>query len=170
MYKHILIPTDGSALSREAVEYGVRLTKAIDAKVDLLTVTEPFHVFSLEVDQLEDTRESYRRHMTERATRILSEAEAVAAAAGVRYNKVHLEDDQPYRAIIRTAEEHGCDLIVMASHGRRGVSALVLGSETMKVLTHSNIPVLVYRLGRQTEADSNQYREVAPETRSAELV
>lgn len=169
MYKHILIPTDGSALSQEAVEHGVRLAKVIGAKVALLTVTEPFHIFSFEVDQLEDTRESYRKHSTENATRILSKAEAIAASAGVSYNKIHVEADQPYLAIIRAAEEHRCDLIVMASHGRRGVSALVLGSETVKVLTHSAIPVLVCRLKMEATMPSHR-SETARENAPAELV
>ena len=145
MYRQVLIPTDGSPLSEEAVRHGVALAADLSAKVVFLTVTEPFHAFSLRVDQVEDTPDSYRTHMYERATRILGEAATVADAAGVAHETVHVEEDQPYRAIIRTAEEKACDLIAMASHGRRGVSALVLGSETVKVLTHSNIPVLVYR-------------------------
>jgi nucleotide-binding universal stress UspA family protein len=145
MYHHILIPTDGSPLSDEAVRHGVELAADTGAKILFLTVTEPFHTFSLGIDQVEDTRGSYGAHMLERAARILQGAGAVATASGVPYETTHSEDDQPYRAIIRTAEESGCDLIAMASHGRRGVSALVLGSETVKVLTHSTIPVLVYR-------------------------
>jgi nucleotide-binding universal stress UspA family protein len=83
----------------------------------------------------------------------------------VAFKSQHVEDDQPYRAIIRTAQENGCDLIAMASHGRRGVSALVLGSETQKVLTHSAIPVLVYRAAAAAsleERSDNQETEIAP--------
>ena len=145
MYKHLLIPTDGSSLSEEAVTHGVALAAETGAKVTFLTVVEPFHTFSLGVAQLEETRDTYRKHMQERATRILAEAVKVAAAAGVAHESIQMEDEHPYLAIIRTAEQKGCDLIAMASHGRRGVSALVLGSETVKVLTHSAIPVLVYR-------------------------
>lgn len=145
MFHHVLIPTDGYPRSMEAVIHGVELAKGTGARVSILTVTEPFHVFSLGVDQLEDRPDEYRRHMKERAGRILAEAADVAAAAGVPHEEIHVEDDQPYRAIIRAAGERGCDLIVMASHGRRGLSALVLGSETVKVLTHSSVPVLVYR-------------------------
>ena len=147
MYHHILIPTDGSLLSAEAIRHGVELAKDTNADITFLTVTEPFHVFSLEVDQVEDTPAQYRTHAKERAQRALGEAVATARAAEVSCEAVHVEDDQPYRAIIRTAQEKGCDLIAMASHGRRGLSALVLGSETLKVLTHSAIPVLVYRAG-----------------------
>ena len=145
MYKHLLIPTDGSPLSDEAVRHGVALAAETGAKVCFLTVVEPFHTFSLGVDQLEETPETYGRRMQERAARILAGAARAAAAAGLSQEAIQVEDDQPYQAIIRTAEQKGCDLIAMASHGRRGVSALVLGSETVKVLTHSTIPVLVYR-------------------------
>jgi nucleotide-binding universal stress UspA family protein len=145
MYKHLLIPTDGSPLSKEAVRQGVALAAETGAQVTFLTVTEPFHTLSLAADQLEDTPRTYRDHMLERAARSLAEAAQFALAAGVKRETIHVEDDQPYRAIIRTAEENDCDLIAMASHGRRGASALILGSETLKVLTHSTTPVLVYR-------------------------
>jgi nucleotide-binding universal stress UspA family protein len=145
MYDHILIATDGSSLSVRAVDHGVNLAKALDAKVCLLTVSERFHIFSLDADQLEDTPSSFKRHMREHARQTLSEASQLAAATGVEATAVHLEDSEPYQAIIRTAESRRCDLIVMASHGRSGVSALLLGSETMKVLAHSKIPVLVVR-------------------------
>jgi nucleotide-binding universal stress UspA family protein len=165
MYKHVLIPTDGSALSGEAISYGAQLAKVLGAKVTVLTVGEPFHVFSLEVDQLEDTPDEYGRHASERAARILAEAEALALAAGVTAQTIRIEDDQPYRAIIAAAEKNRCDLIVMASHGRRGISALVLGSETTKVLTHSTIPVLVYRSKAAASRPERRAREAA----SAEL-
>jgi nucleotide-binding universal stress UspA family protein len=142
MYRHILIPTDGSPLSDEAVTHGVALAAETGARVSFLTVTEPFHTFSFGVDQLEDTPETYRTHMKDRATGILIKADKVAEAARVTHDVVHVEDDQPYRAIIHVAEQKGCDLIAMASHARRGVSAMVLGSETVKVLTHSTVPVL----------------------------
>jgi nucleotide-binding universal stress UspA family protein len=145
MYNHLLVPTDGSPLSEEAIRQGVEFAAGTGARVSFLTVTEPFHTFSFEVDQLEDTPDPYRKHMEERATRILTEADKIAEAARVAHDLIHVEDDEPYRAIIRTAEQKGCDLIAMASHGRRGVKAVVLGSETVKVLTHSTIPVLVYR-------------------------
>jgi nucleotide-binding universal stress UspA family protein len=145
MYSHILIPTDGSPLSAKAVDHGAMLAKMCGAKVSLITVTEPFHVFSLDADQLEDTPAEYKRHMKERATRTLAQAVDVVQGAGVSFDEIHADDDQPYEAIVRTADAKRCDLIVMASHGRRGVSALLLGSETTKVLTHSKIPVLVVR-------------------------
>src|SRR6516225_2692660 len=123
MHTHILIPTDGSDLSDEAIQYGTALAKAVNAKVTGVTVFTPFHFLSVE-------------------------PEMVADAAGVSCEVVHVEHEHPYKAIIDVANNKACDLIVMASHGRRGISAIVLGSETLKVLTHSTIPVLVYRASR----------------------
>jgi nucleotide-binding universal stress UspA family protein len=145
MYKSILIATDGSSLSARAVDHGTSLAKALGATVLLLTVSERFHVFALEAEQLEETSASFKEHMQKQAERTLSEAAEIARSVGVEARTVHLEDDAPYQAIIRTAESQRCDVIVMASHGRGGVSALLLGSETMKVLSHSKIPVLVVR-------------------------
>lgn len=145
MYKNILIATDGSSLSARAVEHGTSLAKALGAAVFLLTVTERFHVFALEPDQLEETSASFKEHMQRQAERTLSEAAVIALNLGIEATTLHMEDDAPYQAIIRTAENQRCDVIIMASHGRGGVSALLLGSETMKVLSHSKIPVLVVR-------------------------
>jgi nucleotide-binding universal stress UspA family protein len=143
MYTHILIPTDGSDLSRKAIRHGIALAKAVNAKVAAVTVSMPFHVFSVEPATVTDTPETYQKRMATIAAKYLGEV--VAAGAGVSCETVHVEHEHPYQAIIDTANRRGCDLIVMASHGRRGVSAIVLGSETVKVLTHSTIPVLVYR-------------------------
>jgi len=162
MFRHLLIPTDGSKLSNEAVRHGVDFAADAGAEILFITVTEPFHAFSLDVDQVEATRGSYIVHMRERAARILREASEVATAAGVICKTTHAEDDQPYRAIIRTAEENGCDLIAMSSHGRRGVSAVLLGSETVKVLTHSALPVLVYRA-----ADAAPQQQLQPRVEQA---
>ena len=145
MYKHILLPTDGSALSQNAVQYGVSLAKSVGAQVTGITVTEPFHVLAADAEMLTDTPESYKHRMKKLATKYLAQVKDAAAHAGVNCEGIEVENEHPYRAIIDTAKQKGCDLIVMASHGRRGLSAIVLGSETVKVLTHSSIPVLVYR-------------------------
>lgn len=145
MFKSILIATDGSELAGKAVASGVELARSLGAKVTVITVTEPFHALTLSAGQLEDTPASYREHVAEHVDKTLGGAAGMAKAAGVACETVHVEDDDPYRAIIGTAQARACDLIVMASHGRRGVSAVVLGSETLKVLTHSAIPVLVLR-------------------------
>ena len=145
MFKHILIPTDGSALSTTAIQNALQLARAVKAKVTVITVTEPFHIFSMDSVQLADTRSVYEKHAGEAAKRCLDAAKRQAETLGVECQAVHVEHAMPYKAIIDTAAEKGCDLIAMASHGRRGAAALVLGSETAKVLTHSTIPVLVYR-------------------------
>jgi nucleotide-binding universal stress UspA family protein len=150
MYRNILIPTDGSALSEMAIEYGVTLAKATNAKVTALTVSVPFNGLSLAQGIALD-REQYKEKTADLAAKYLSAAKDAAAAANVTCDLLHVEHDHPYRAIIETAKEKGCDVIVMSSHGRRGVAALVLGSETLKVLTHSSIPVLVFR-GQQPSA------------------
>ena len=129
----------------QAVTHAVALAKALNAKLTVVTVSEPFHVLAVDPILLTDTPESYKARAAAFAAEYLREVEDKAAASGVRCNNVHVDDEQPYRAIIDTATKNGCDLIVMASHGRRGVSAILLGSETVKVLTHTSIPVLVYR-------------------------
>jgi nucleotide-binding universal stress UspA family protein len=145
MYKHILIPTDGSELSQKAIDYGTALAKSVNAKVTVLTVSTPFHAFAVEPGLIIDTPERYQKRIAALATKYLNVAKEAAQAAGVSCETMHVEHDQPYLAIIETAARKSCDLIVMASHGRRGISAIVLGSETVKVLTHSTIPVLVFR-------------------------
>lgn len=145
MFKKILVATDGSALADLAVAQGISLAAQTRAEVTFLTVTEPFHFFTTEADQIADTEEEYAALMTARAGRIIGRAMDAAGAAEVTASGVHLEDDHPHEVIMATARREHCDLIVMASHGRGGLSALVLGSETMKVLTQSTIPVLVVR-------------------------
>ena len=127
MYKSILIATDGSSLSARAVDHGTNLAKTLGATVLLLTVSERFHVFAFEADQLEETSASFKEHIQKQAERTLSEAAEIARSVGVEATTLHMEDDAPYQAIIRTAEGQRCDLIVMASHGRGGVSALLPG-------------------------------------------
>ena len=145
MYKNILIPTDGSELAGKAVQHGVNLAKYLGAKVTVLTVTTPYHIFTLETKMVEDTPDEYAKHVQADAAKLLASAANAAKAAGVPCDTVRVEHEQVYQAIIDTAKSKGCDLIVMASHGRRGISAIVLGSVTVKVLTHSRIPVLVHR-------------------------
>ena len=145
MHRHILIPTDGSALSQAAVEYGVALAKSVGAKVTVLTVSTPFHTFAVDPVMITDTPDQYAKQVAAYAKKHLDAAREVALAASVSCETVHVEHEHPYLAIIETAAKKSCDLIVMASHGRRGISAVMLGSETSKVLTHSSIPVLVVR-------------------------
>ena len=142
MYRHILIATDGSELSARAVEHGVRLALAVGAKVSILTVTESLHVDS---EQIEDARQVFVEHIKKRAEHTLAAATDVARASGVSVEAIQREGDRPHEIILEVAEARRCDLIVMASHGRSGFSAMFLGSETMKLLAHTRRPVLVVR-------------------------
>lgn len=149
MYAKILIPTDGSPLAEQAVDRGVELARALGAAVTVMTVVEPFHVVSYaltgEAAQLQANIRAYEKQAEGHAASVLDAAATKADALGVTVTTLSVQSDHPSEAIIRTAEELGCDLIVMASHGRRGMAALVLGSQTTKVLTHSKVPVLVLR-------------------------
>ena len=145
MYKHILIPTDGSDLSRKAIEHGVALAKSVGASVVGITVSPTFHSVAADPIFVPETLEQYRTNCAAQAERDLAIVRDAARMASAAYEGVHVVHDHPYQAIIATARDRQCDLICMASHGRKGVSALLLGSETTKVLTHSTIPVLVCR-------------------------
>jgi nucleotide-binding universal stress UspA family protein len=145
MYTAILIPTDGSELAAKAVQHGIALAKRIGAKVTALTVLPPFHTFTTDAQMIEDTPAQYKARMQNHADKTLGAVAHAAQAASVACEMVQVEHEHPYQAIIDTAGSKACDLIVMASHGRHGMSAIVLGSETVKVLTHCKIPVLVHR-------------------------
>ena len=145
MFKHILVPTDGSDLSRKAILYAVQLAKESGAKVTGLTLSEPYHVATMDALLVSLGQDEYEENSRRISQKALEQVRMATDAAGVSCDTIDETHDQPYRAIIDAAHARGCDLIVMASHGRRGLSALLLGSETVKVLTHSTIPVLVYR-------------------------
>ena len=145
MFKHILIPTDGSDLSLKAVLYGVKLAKSCGAKVTGLTVAVPYRVVAVDAVLIPLDEADYEERSRSASDKALEQVKIAADAAGVTCETVREVHDQPYRAIIDAAQALNCDLIVMASHGRRGISALLLGSETAKVLTHSTVSVLVYR-------------------------
>ena len=145
MYKQILMPTDGSDLSLAAIDQGLAFASSIGAAVTFFTVTAPIRVYGVTGEQLAGGYEEYTRVAREEGARRLADAEERAKAAGVPCQTRMVESEHPYQAIIDAANDAGCDLIAMASHGRRGLGGLVLGSETLKVLTHSTIPVLVYR-------------------------
>ena len=145
MFKHILIPTDGSELSNLAIANGVAFAKEINAKITGLTVTLPFHNFSVDAMQVSSSADDYDtnvKELAERNLRVLSDA---ASKAGVPCEVIHRVNEHPYAEIVKTAQDFGCDVIFQASHGRRGIGAMVIGSETNKVLTHTKIPVLVFR-------------------------
>jgi nucleotide-binding universal stress UspA family protein len=145
MFRHILLPSDGSELATAAVEKGIALAKVLGARVTVLTVVERFHVMSLNPTQLEESLATYHRHAGEHAVKVLGDAEAKAAAAGVGFNEVTRTGESPSEEINEVAAEIGADLIAMASHGRRGLSALMIGSQTARVVSQSSVPVLVFR-------------------------
>jgi nucleotide-binding universal stress UspA family protein len=157
MYKHLLISTDGSELSKLALQEGIALAKALGARVTVVTVTPPFHIFTSDPAMVADTPEQFRKRMAAFAGEYLDVAKGIAAAAGVACDLVHVEHEHPYQGIIDTAQNRGCDAIEMASHGRRGVSAVLLGSETLKVLTHSAVPVIVCRRPRPAVLIQNAF-------------
>ena len=145
MYAHLLVPTDGSPLSAHAVDEALALARQLGARITFFTAVEPFHVVAYVPEQILETRDAYERHARQEAERRLQQAADKAGAQGVACETLVASSPDAWQAIIDAANERGCDLIAMASHGRRGVKALVLGSVTAKVLTHSTIPVLVYR-------------------------
>lgn len=145
MYKHILIPIDGSSLSDAGLAQGLALARALGASVTVVTAYSTFHAPSMETVQLEGVRAAYEHQASELARSYLAEAETQAKAAGVPCTVELRESDTPYQVIIDIALTQGCDLIAMSSHGRSGITALLLGSQTQKVLAHSTLPVLVYR-------------------------
>ena len=145
MYKSILIATDGSEFCAGAISHGVALAKLVGAKVVAVTVSQPLHT-AIPKELIPDHLiASVQSEIAKAADEKLAAVEKAAKAAGVTIETVKASRDHPWEAIVQTAKDKGCDLIVMASHGRRGVSAMVLGSETQKVLVHTNIPVLVVR-------------------------
>lgn len=145
MYKNLLIAIDGSELSQRAMADGIALAKALDAKITVATVIVPLLAVAPAEAMIAFPEEEYTRGAQQHADSVLSQAKAAADEEGVACDTSTLTHEQPWRAIIDAADNAGCDLIVMGSHGRSGISKLVMGSETQKVLTHTNIPVLVTR-------------------------
>ena len=144
MYKNLLIATDGSELAQKAVEQGLALAKALGAQATAVTVTE--HWASLVMgDGMVFPVEDYEQGCAANAEKILAGVSGAAKTAGIACKTVHVKDQFPADGIIDCAQKLGCDLIVMASHGRRGVSRLLMGSQANSVVTHSTIPVLICR-------------------------
>jgi len=139
MYKHILISTDGSELAQKGVTYGLTLAKSLGSSVDVITVIEPYPL------QSPATMGSWIEAQTKRAETALDQAKDAAARLDVKMEVVLATNSSPAEAIVETAKQRGCDLVVMASHGRRGVSRLLLGSQTAEVVHYSTVPVLVVR-------------------------
>jgi nucleotide-binding universal stress UspA family protein len=146
MYKHILIPTDGSQTADKAVEEGLKFAKWAGARVTAFTAMPEYHMQSAEiVSRNIESLEHFELRSAQEAKQLLDGIAERARSAGVAFDADFALSDRPWQAIIRAAEKNGCDLIFIASHGRRGVSALLHGSETREVLVNSRIPTLVYR-------------------------
>jgi nucleotide-binding universal stress UspA family protein len=145
MYKHILLPIDGSAFGDGSVAYAVRLAKSLGATLSVIHVTAPYRDIAIgEVASLLPESD-YKARTNAFATGVLEKTKQAAATAGLAISVQTVSHTHPWEAIIQAADAQGVDLIVMASHGRRGLESLLIGSETKKVLTHSKIPVLVWR-------------------------
>ena len=140
MYRHILIPTDGSKLAEHGVAHGLALAKSVGAKVSVIFVVEPFSEMT---GRFLEAVAKYAELRKEQAVTTLDHAANVAKETGIPCEAIQVINAQPHQAIIAAAEEKGCDLIVMSSHGRSGLSMLLIGSVTNKVLTQAKIPVLV---------------------------
>ncbi|MBI4741871.1 MAG: universal stress protein [Betaproteobacteria bacterium] len=147
MFKHLLVPTDGSELSQETARRAVSFAKETGARITAVYAKPEYPVTYYGEGALIDptTPEKFAELAEQQASQTLGFVETLCLDAGVKCDKLSLTNDVPYEAIITAATQSGCDLIFMASHGRRGFSGLLLGSETNKVLTHSKIPVLVFR-------------------------
>lgn len=145
MYKRILVPTDGSERSVKAVEGAARFARPLGATLVVMSVVEPYSYTNL-AEYRPESIEQYDERVTAEAEERLEAARKIAVAAGVEVKTVMVKSFSPAEAIIEQAEKNGCDIIFMASHGRKGIAAVLLGSETQKkVLTHSHFPVMVYR-------------------------
>jgi nucleotide-binding universal stress UspA family protein len=142
-YRHILVATDGSALSVPAIRVATSMAKALGAKLTGLTVVAPY--FPQASGKAYASMRGFRRTVQKQARQALASFSAEARSQGVAATASSVLGGEPWRVILRAARAKKCDLIVMASHGRRGLAGLVLGSETTKVLTHSKIPILVCR-------------------------
>lgn len=150
MYKHILISTDGSEVAQKGVDHGLALAKDLGARVTVITVTESFPVYAsagagVGAGWVPLEMADYDKVQQEFADRVLGGASQTAGQLGVTIEPLHISNAQPAEAIIEAATSRGCDLITMASHGRRGLGRLLLGSQTSEVVTRSPIPVLVVR-------------------------
>jgi len=147
LYQHLLVPSDGTQLSAQALDQAIALAKILGAKLTLLHVQPLLPVSLMGMGDLLDpaTVVSLSANAERVSERILREARAAASREGLEIEAEVLKQDLPFRAIVDAAKRLGCDLIVMASHGRKGLSSLLLGSETQRVLLHASVPVLVVR-------------------------
>jgi nucleotide-binding universal stress UspA family protein len=145
MYKHILIATDGSEIAHKAISHGVELAKKTGAKLSAVTVTEPYEALMELEAPVMMVQADYDKRCAAFATKILSVVTSAAEAAGIQCDARHQQNRWPYEGVIEAAEKVGADLIVLGSHGRRGIAGLLLGSQATKLLTHTKLPTLIVR-------------------------
>jgi nucleotide-binding universal stress UspA family protein len=145
MYKHILIATDGSKIANKAMAHGIELAKETGAKLSAVTVTEPYEAVAVVETMAIILPADYSKQCEASAAKILSGVTSAAEAAGIGCDVLHQENRWPYDGIIEAVEKVGADLIVVGSHGRRGIEGLLLGSQAVKLLTHTKVPALVVR-------------------------
>ncbi|MEQ1614326.1 MAG: universal stress protein [Hyphomicrobiaceae bacterium] len=145
MFKNILIATDGSALAQKGVDQGFALAKALGAKVLLVTVTEPWTSYVSGEMAISFPVKEYEDQAASNAAKVLAGLADSATKQGIACDTLHVKDRVPAEGIVETAKARSCDLIVMSSHGRRGLSRVLLGSQANNVVTHSSVPVLICR-------------------------
>lgn len=148
MFTHVLAPVDGSELSIGAARRAIDFAELCEAKLTILMVSPTYKQLTDEgfvAPTVNEIRRRWKEQMAERANKVLGKLASEASGAGVKCKVVHVFDDAPYEAIIDTAKKNQCNVIVMGSHGHGGVKQFILGSQTARVLSHSKIPVLVYR-------------------------
>jgi nucleotide-binding universal stress UspA family protein len=145
MFNHLLVPTDGSSLSTKAARAAVEFAKAVGARITALSVAEPYPYSALAESAYLPDQSRYEKEMQDHARRFVTEVAELASAAGVPCETRVALSFSPYEEIAATAKDLGCDAIFMASHGRKGINRLFVGSETQKVLAHTTLPVMVFR-------------------------
>lgn len=145
MFRHLLVPTDGSPLSVKAAQAAVNFAREVGARLTALSVAEPFPYSALSESAFLPDQTRFEKQMQDHARRYVEDVAELAAAAGVPCDTRVALSFSPYEEIVRTAEELGCDAVFMASHGRKGLNRLFVGSETQKVLAHTALPVMVFR-------------------------
>ena len=145
MFNHLLVPTDGSPLSTKAARAAVEFAKAVGARITALSVAEPYPYSAMAESAYLPDQGRYEKEMQDYARRFVTEVAELASAAGVPCDTRVGLSFSPYEEIAATAKDLGCDAIFMASHGRKGINRLFVGSETQKVLAHTTLPVMVFR-------------------------
>ncbi len=145
MFKTILVPTDGSPLAEKAVDAAIEFARESGGRIVVISVAEPYPFAPLSEKAMNEELSTFENGVREAARNYVKKAADAARAAGVDCETVVVLSGSPYREIVDTANNMKCDAIFMASHGRRGLNLLFLGSETQKVLAHSNLPVMVFR-------------------------